>query len=356
MCIQFSSLLAQEIKTDEEAIRETLLNYLNGRNNSKMDLLKKAFHPKSDLRYVKNDTLNIWPAEDYISGANSGYIHDCESRIVFIDVDGDAAQAKIEIEYPQFKFADYINLLKIEDEWQIAVKSFSRIPVKSKRVLFVLTSHEEMGNTGRWTGFHLGEVSHVYKPIHDAGYEIDFVSPKGGQTKMYGANMNDSLSVWMIRNPAAYYKLTNAMTPDQIDPLKYAAIYYVGGHGTMWDLPDHKRLGEITKEIYQGGGVVSAVCHGPSGLLNIKLDNGNLLIQGKKLTSYTDEEERASQQDKVVPFMLEAELRKQGVIYIGAKNWQENVVVDGRVITGQNPASAYKLAKEILKILNRDDK
>ena len=350
LAIGFSSH-AQAIANDEAQIRKTLWNYINGRNNGDAALLQKAFYPAADLRYIKNDSLYIWASEDYINDAKSWKKQEGKSKIVFVDIDGNAAQAKVEIEYPDFKFADYINLLKEKGEWRIAVKTFARIPFKAKKVLFVITSHEKMGNTDRKTGFHLGEVSHVYKPIHDAGYEIDFVSPKGGKTFMYGTDMNDSLNLWFVQNPAAYHKLTHAMKPAEVDPSHYAAIYYVGGHGTMWDLPDHKAISQIAKTIYENKGILAAVCHGPSGLVNLKLSNGEYLVKGRKLTSFTDNEERAAQQEHVVPFLLETTLRERGALFSVAENWQEHVVVDGRLITGQNPASAYQVALEIIKII-----
>ncbi|MEL7120058.1 MAG: nuclear transport factor 2 family protein [Bacteroidota bacterium] len=350
-CFVCFSSFAQSISEEESLVREALWNYINGRNTGKPELLHKAFHPAADLRHVKADTLRIWHSKDYIGGVKPGYQHNCVARIVYVNIMSGAAQAKIELEYPNWKYADYLNLLKIDGKWQIAVKTFGGAATNSKRVLFVITSHEQMGNTGNKTGLHLGEVSHVYKPIHDAGFEIDFVSPKGGSTYMYGANMNDSLSLWMMQEPTAYYKLTHALTPDQIDPSRYAAIYYVGGHGTMWDLPNNDDINSITKTIYENEGVVAAVCHGPSGLVNVKLDNGKYLVDGKKVTAFTDSEERAAQQEKVVPFMLESKLKERGAVFSGADNWQKNVVVDGKLITGQNPASAYELAQEIIKQL-----
>lgn len=342
---------AQSVTTEEALVRETLWKYINGRNQGDPLLLKEAFHSSADLRYVKNDSLRIWSAKDYIVAVTLHKKQDCITRIVYIDIEGNAAQAKIEIEYPQVKFADYLNLTKEKGKWVIAVKTFSRISTKPKRVLFVITSHEKMGATTRKTGLHLGEVSHVYKPIHEAGYEIDFVSPNGGQTYMYGADMNDSFNIWFLRNSTAYYKLTHAQTPDNIAPANYAAIYYVGGHGAMWDLPNHTRIKNITKVIYENKGIVAAVCHGTSGLVNVQLSNGEYLIKDKKLTSFTDNEERAAKQDEVVPFLLESTLKERGAIFYGVDNWQKNVVVDQQLVTGQNPASAHSLALEIINLL-----
>lgn len=342
---------SQSANTEEALVRETLWKYINGRNQGDTLLLKQAFHPSADLRYIKNDSLRIWSAQDYISAVTLHKKQDCIARIVYVDVEGNAAQAKIEIEYPRVKFADYLSLTKEKGKWVIAVKTFSRMKMKPKKVLFVVTSHEKMGNTSRKTGLHLGEVSHVYKPIHDAGYEVDIVSPKGGKTYMYGTDMNDSLNTWFVRNSTAYYKLTHTLTPKEINPSDYAAVYYVGGHGAMWDLPDHTAIKNITKNIYENNGIVAAVCHGTSGLINIQLSDGVYLIQGKKLTSFTDNEERATKQDKVVPFLLESTLKKRGAIFHSTNNWQKNVVIDQQLVTGQNPASAYPMAQEIVHLL-----
>ena len=343
---------AQSEMEDEALIRATLHRYLDGRNNGDTSVLASAFHPTADLRYVKNEELVVWPVQDYISAVRPGRKANCISRIVSIDILGTAAQAAIELEYPSLKFIDYINLLKIQGEWLIAIKTFARHPIEEKkRVLFVLTSHETMGDTGRKTGLHLGEVSHAYRPIHDAGYEIDFVSPQGGHTYMYGTDMNDSLNLWFVQNATAYYRFTHAMRPEEVNPSLYSAIYYVGGHGTMWDLPNHEQLNEITRHIYEQKGVVAGVCHGPSGLVNVQLSNGDYLVKGKRLTAFTDQEERAIQQEEVVPFLLESTLRERGAIFVGADNWQKNVIVDERLVTGQNPASAFELGVEVVKLL-----
>ena len=346
-----TQLQAQPPHPQEAAVLEALYAYINGRNLGSPQLLERAFHPEADLRYMKRDALHIWTAEDYISKVQPGQKKNCVARVISLDIEGDAAQAKIEIEYPTVKFVDYLNLLREGQQWRIAVKSFSKVPRPKKRVLFVLTSHEQLGETGKKTGVHVGEVSHVYKPLHDAGYAIDFVSPKGRQTYMYGVDINDPMTNWLLRNGSAYYQLTHALKPEQVDPMAYAAVYYVGGHGTLWDLPDHQPLATITKTIYENNGVVAAVCHGAAGLVNVTLSDGTYLVNGKQMTSFTNREERDIQQDTHVPFLLESMLRQRGAVFSGAENWQTHVVVDGRLITGQNSASAHKMALELIQTL-----
>lgn len=344
---------AQNSYTEQQQVEEVLWAYINGRNTGGKALLERAFHPQADLRYVKRNSIHLWSSEDYISAAQAGQKVDCIARIVYIDIEGNAAIAKIEIEYSTVKFVDYINLLKEQGVWKIAVKSFAKVPLDKKKILFVVTSHEKLGESGHKTGLHLGEVSHVYKPLHDAGYEIDFVSPKGGKTYMYGVDINDPMTSWLIQNVTAYYKLTHQLTPKDIDANNYAAVYYVGGHGTMWDLPHNASLNKLTKIIYENKGLVAAICHGPSGLVNVKLSNGEYLVKGKQITSFTDKEEQASKKDKHVPFLLESTLRERGAIFWGVENWQKNVVVDGRLLTGQNPASAHALALKLIELLEQ---
>ncbi|MEM8584250.1 MAG: nuclear transport factor 2 family protein, partial [Bacteroidota bacterium] len=314
LLVGFGLTNAQEYTDEEAAVRATLLDYIHGRNQGDTARLARAFHPRADLRYTDRDgQLGIWPVGEYIGRLEPGRTANCIARIISIDILGQGAQAKIELEYPTFKFADYINLQKIEGQWLIAVKTFSRQPIpENKRILFVLTSHEDMGDTGRSTGLHLGEVAHVYKPLAEAGFELDFASPLGGETYMYGADMNDETTRWFVQNPTAWYRFTHAITPDQIDPNKYAAIYFPGGHGTMWDLPNNELLNSATANIYDRGGVVAAVCHGPSGLVNVQLADGQYLVSGKRITSFTDSEEKAAQAAEIVPFLLEEKLRERG--------------------------------------------
>lgn len=353
LCFSTIDCLAQEKPTPANAVEEALWAYINGRNTGDKALLERAFYPQADLRYIKKGALHLWAVEEYIGGVKLGKTQNCIARIISIDIEGNAAIAKVEIEYPTIKFIDYISLLEEEGTWRIAVKSFARIPIQKKKILFVVTSHEQLGKTDRKTGLHLGEVSHVYQPLKEAGYEIDFVSPKGGQTYMYGVDINDPKTSWFLQNTTAYYKVTHQLRPDQIDARQYAAIYYVGGHGTMWDLPNHTALNQITQEIYENEGIVAAVCHGPSGLVNVKLSTGEFLVKGKKMTAFTDQEEQAARQDQHVPFLLESLLRERGANFSAAENWQKNVVVDGRLVTGQNPASAHEMALQLLELLEK---
>lgn len=221
------------------------------------------------------------------------------------------------------------------------------------KILFVVSSHATKGSTGEKTGYFLGEVSHPWKVLTDAGYEIDFVSPKGGNPPVDGFDLNDPVNKEFWENPQYQQKISHTMTPSEVNPKQYVAIYYAGGHGAMWDLPENKELAAIAAKIYEAKGIVAADCHGPAGLMNVKLSDGKYLIAGKKVNGFSNEEEEIVKLTKVVPFLLEDELKKRGGIYEKSGPWQQHVTVDQRLITGQNPQSAKEVGEAIKEALKK---
>jgi putative intracellular protease/amidase len=220
-----------------------------------------------------------------------------------------------------------------------------------QKVLFVLTNHATLGNTGRATGFYLSEVTHPYAVFAKADIEVDFVSPLGGKAPMDGIDLEDQLNKAFLENSAAIAKVEQTLQPNQVDPTQYAAIFYAGGHGTMWDFPSSPELAQVAATIYERGGVVGAVCHGPSGLVNVKLSNGEYLVAGKTVNSFTNEEEAAVGLTEVVPFLLESKLIERGATFSKADKFQAHVVTSDRVVTGQNPASAAGVGEHMVKLL-----
>ncbi|WP_250252917.1 type 1 glutamine amidotransferase domain-containing protein [Chryseobacterium sp. Marseille-Q3244] len=221
-----------------------------------------------------------------------------------------------------------------------------------KKILFVVTSHDKKGSTGEDTGYYLGEVSHPWEVLHKAGYEIDFVSPKGGTPPVDGFDLKDPVNKEFWENTDYKNKIDHSLTPSQVNPKEYSTIFYAGGHGAMWDFADNTELADIASTIYENGGIVAGVCHGPAGLVNIKLNNGKYLVDGKKINAFTNEEESAVQLTDVVPFLLENKLKERGAKFEKSGLWQNHVVTDQRVITGQNPQSAKSVGEAILKELN----
>lgn len=220
-----------------------------------------------------------------------------------------------------------------------------------KKILFVVTSHGQLGETGKSTGYYLSEVTHPWDVLREA-FAIDVASPKGGKPPVDGFDLSDPVNAKYWNDPAWQAKMSHTMTPDQVNPDDYAAIFYAGGHGAMWDFPGNRKLADIARAIYEKGGIVAAVCHGPAGLLDISLSDGPYLIKGRKLDSFTNEEEKLNGTANVVPFPLQTALEERGCVYDCAPPWSDHVVVDGRLITGQNPMSARDVGKAMLKALN----
>ncbi|WP_244294503.1 type 1 glutamine amidotransferase domain-containing protein [Sphingobacterium siyangense] len=216
-----------------------------------------------------------------------------------------------------------------------------------QKILFVVTSHAEKGNTGEKTGYYLSEVAHPWKVLTEAGYEIDFVSPKGGNPPVDGFDLNDPINKEFWENEYYHNKISNSLKPEEVKASDYVAIHYAGGHGAMWDLPNDEAIAKIAADIYEQNGVVAAVCHGPAGLVNIKLSNGKYLIDGKKLNGFTNEEETIVGLTNVVPFLLEDELKKRGGVFEKSEPWKVHVVSDQRLVTGQNPQSATEVGEAI---------
>lgn len=215
----------------------------------------------------------------------------------------------------------------------------------SERILFIVTSHAKLGNTNQLTGLYLPELLHPFEIFNQMGYQIAVASPSGGNAPIDPKSLSDEL--------AEYVSLTQGTIPlEQIDPNDYDVFFVVGGHGTVWDLPNSAELQRILPAAYASGKIIAAVCHGPASLVNLKTEFGEYLLQGKQVTGFTNEEEAAVKLTSVVPFLLEDALKRAGGKYSGKPNWQVNVVVDERLITGQNPASASKVAEEIVKILS----
>lgn len=234
-----------------------------------------------------------------------------------------------------------------------AIAQSKKTSKMKKKILFVVTSHDKKGNTGQPTGYYLAEVAHPWEVLHEAGYEIDFVSPKGGKAPIDGFNLEDPINKKFWDNIKYRTKIENTFKPSEVKPEAYAAIFYAGGHGTMWDFADNAELAKIAAQIYENQGLVSAVCHGPAALVNMKLSNGNYLVAGKKINAFTNEEEIAVGLEKVVPFMLETKLIERGAKFEKSGLWQKHIVADQRVVTGQNPQSAQGVGEAVLAELNK---
>lgn len=222
-----------------------------------------------------------------------------------------------------------------------------------KPILCVVTSSTEKGNTGIPTGFWLSELTHPLKVMEDAGFKTVIASIKGGQAPIDkdSLDFSDPVNAYFWEQTDLEQRLANTPSVAELNGADYSAIFFAGGHGTMWDYRDSLDAQRLIREVYENNGIVSAVCHGPAVLVDAKLSNGEFLVNGKNVSAFTNQEEDEVQGTAIVPFLLETALVEHGAIHHPAPNWAENVQVDGRLITGQNPASAHLVGVEVVKAL-----
>lgn len=217
-----------------------------------------------------------------------------------------------------------------------------------KKALLVLTSHDDLGGV-RQTGFHLGEAAHPWKELTDAGVDVDLASIDGGAAPQDGRKDDDPIQEEFLAKMAS--QLENTLELSDVNAKDYDAVIFVGGHGTMWDFPNNPTVNALGRDVYEGGGVVGAVCHGPAALVGMTLSDGTPLVRGKTLAAFTNAEEEAVGLTDVVPFLLQSELENLGATHTASDNFTENIEVSDRLVTGQNPASARRLGAEIAQLL-----
>lgn len=223
----------------------------------------------------------------------------------------------------------------------------------SKKLLIVVSSLDKK-TENLVGGYWFPELTHPVEVLDEAGIGYDLASPQGGFAPFDGFDLKDQASLNFWVNPEHRNKLGTTLKLSDVNPADYVAILLVGGHGPMWDFVQNPELDSIIRTIYENEGIVSAVCHGPAGLIDVTLSNGKRLIAGRKLTAFTAEEEEARQYHKIVPFELESALKNAGAVFEEAPLFENKVVTDGRLITGQNPASARALGEALVKALKAD--
>ena len=219
----------------------------------------------------------------------------------------------------------------------------------------VLTSHDQLGNTGHKTGFWLEEFAAPYYVFKDAGAALTLASPKGGQPpldpKSDDASAQTEATTRFKQDPAAQQALAHTVKLETVDAAGFDAVFYPGGHGPLWDLAEDQKSISLIETMYAAGKPVAAVCHAPGVLRHTKAADGTPLVKGKSVAGFTNTEEEAVQLTNIVPFLVEDMLKSNGGEYSKGADWQPYVVTAGNLITGQNPASSEPAAQELLKML-----
>ena len=223
------------------------------------------------------------------------------------------------------------------------------------RILMVLTSHDQLGNTGHKTGFWLEEFASPYYVFRDANADITLASPEGGQPpldpKSDEADFQTDATRRFKEDADAQAALANTSKLADVSPENFDAVFYPGGHGPLWDLAEDNNSIALIESMYASGKPVAAVCHAPAVLKNAKASDGSPLVNGKSVTGFSNSEEDAVQLTEVVPFLLEDELKGKGGNYSKGDDWHPYTITDGNLITGQNPASSELAAKAVLEML-----
>jgi putative intracellular protease/amidase len=220
------------------------------------------------------------------------------------------------------------------------------------KILMVLTSHDELGNTGRKTGFWLEELAAPYYAFQEAGAEIVLASPKGGQPPLDPKSNEPAFQTELTRHfendAAATAQLAATVRLDSVSQADFDTVFYPGGHGPLWDLAENKDSIALIEAFVAAGKPVALVCHAPGALRHVKAADGKPLVSGKQVTGFTNTEEEAVGLTNVVPFLVEDELKAKGGVYSQGPDWGPYVLTDGLLITGQNPASSGPAAVVLL--------
>jgi putative intracellular protease/amidase len=221
-----------------------------------------------------------------------------------------------------------------------------------KAILLAVTNRDHMNTPSEKTGAYLSEITHAYAVFKAAGYRVDFVSAQGGTVPLDGVDVIDELNTAFLTDSNLKACLQKSLPAISVNPTHYQAIYFAGGHGVMWDFPEDPGLMRLSTSIYAAGGVIGAVCHGPAALVNLKI-GGEYLVYGKRVSCFTNEEEAFIKRTHQVPFALETRLLERGAIITKAHLLKRHVEVSERLVTGQNPASAKRVAEAMVYLLGQ---
>ena len=225
------------------------------------------------------------------------------------------------------------------------------------KILIVLTSHDQLGNTGKPTGFWLEEFAAPFYVFKDAGADLVLASPKGGQPPLDPKSDEPDAQTAATRrfngDAEAKSELANTRRLEDVSAADFDAVFYPGGHGPLWDLSTSATSIALIESFLKAGKPVAAVCHAPAALVGVRGENGEHLVKGKRVTGFSNAEEEAVQLTEVVPFLLEDKLKALGAQFSKGSDWGSYVLVDGLLVTGQNPASSEEAARTLLKLLEK---
>lgn len=360
LALWFGGLAHADPVADQREISVVIEDYLRGSSYNQRDRLSRAFHPDARLYLSQGtDGMREVGIAEYSSwfGKNAGQFNGRVGRLLGIEVEGNIATAKAEIlvSKDQARYVDLFLLKKLEGRWLIISKTATRETASAhgRQVLLAVSNVDAMPGTRLSAGNSFSELIHAYAGFREAGYGVQFVSPEGGAVPLAYIDTSNPEHKASIYDADLMWALANTRRPDEVTASDYAALMYIGGSAAMYGVAEHPGMQSLAVRIYeQRGGIVSAVCHGSAGLVNLTLSDGTALVSGKRVTGYPDAyEDMSAAYYKTFPFSIEQRLRgSKGQFSYGARG-ASYVEVDGRLITGMNWESTRGVVAAIIQRL-----
>lgn len=352
-------------QSEQSVIENCIQKYIKGTSYNEPDTISKAFYSEANL-YLSHKEKPLWivPISEYVTWFQKGKKGEFNGRlgkIISIEYYNDIAIAKAEILIPEKKieFMDMFLLKKIQGEWKIISKAAgSKTSSKSgKKILFIVSNAHYYGKSTISTGNSFAEIVNAYDTFVNSGYTVDFLSPKGGSIPLAYINTSDSLQKQYLYNRDFIYALENTLNPKEIDYKVYKAVHYIGGGSAMYDVPENSDIQRLVMQMYEdNNGIISSVCHGTAGIVNLKTKDGKFLVEGKKISGYPDSfEKQDGEYFKHFPFLIQKTIEERGGDFKFSKRNESYVEQDDRIVTGQNFQSSNGVALKIIELLEKNN-
>ncbi len=360
----FTFLLITKVNAgqfENQQVEAALKLYINGTSYNDQQQIKSAF-ARDALLLLDKTGVDFWPVPvkhyaSWFSEQKKGQFNGRIGEVLSIDIDGNIATAKVEILIPtkETRYVDMFLLKKLDTGWKVISKTAASSPSErsGERILFIVSNAHFHGDTQLPAGVSFGEIVKAFDTFIQAGYTVDFVSPKGGAIPLAYVNTSIPVHKQYLYNRDFMYAIGNTKTPEQIDPSRYKAVHYIGGTNAMYGVADNQAIQDITMEIYEKhGGIISSVCHGTAGIVNLKTKDGKYLVNGKRISGYPEAYENQSKAYfKEFPFFIQKTVEERGGHFFYSERNTPHVEVDGRVVTGQNHLSSAQVATKMIELL-----
>jgi len=360
VALLFGQIAHADPVPDQREVAAVIQDYLHGSSYNQPDQLRRAFHADARLYLSQGeDGMREVGIGQYASAfsKNPGQFNGRTGRLLGVQVEGNIATAKAEILVAKdhARYVDLFLLKKLEGRWLIISKTATRetAPAHGRQVLLVVSNVDTMPGTRLSAGNSFSELIHAYAGFRDAGYGVQFVSPTGGAVPLAYIDTRNPEHKTRMHDADFMWALANTRRPDDVNPADYAALMYIGGSAAMYGVAENSGLQSLAVRIYeQQGGIVSAVCHGSAGLVNLKLSDGSALVAGKRVTGYPDAyEDMSAPYYRTFPFSIEQRLRQGNAKFSHGARGTSHVEADGRLITGMNWESTRGVVDAIVQRL-----